>query len=106
MDELYSRLTESPFKLKTDFIQSSDATVSWIWLSSARDQSKILPTLNALARKEHYESIRFMVSGTAIKNKKLINQVLRIHVELNTKQVDDGIAVPCEEETNGRPVVF
>jgi hypothetical protein len=88
--ELFSGLKQSPFKLKDTVLQNSDTTVSWLWLTTAKDQGKNLPTLNALAREEHYEAICAKVAETALKNKKLSNVILRIHVELKAITVDDG----------------
>ena len=55
----------------------------------AKDQGKNLPTLNALAREEYYEAICAKVAETALKNKKLSNVILHIHVELKAITVDD-----------------
>jgi len=87
--ELFSGLKQSPFKQKDTVLQNSDITVSWLWLIMAKDQGKNLTTLNALAREEHYEAICAKVAETALKNKKLSNVILHIHVELKAITVDD-----------------
>ena len=88
--ELFSGLKQSPFRLKDTVLQNSDTTVNWLWLTTVKDQCKTLPTLNALAREEHYEALCAKVVETALKNKKLSNVILRIHVELKTITVDGG----------------
>lgn len=105
LTELYSGLKDYPFRLKDSFIQNADATVSWLWLTSAKDQSKNIPTLNALSREDHYDAIRARVRETAVKNKKLSNVVLRIHVELK-EQIEDnggglGGGLGCELDDEG-----
>jgi hypothetical protein len=102
--ELFSGLKESPFRLKDSFIQNADATVSWLWLTSSKDQSKTIPPLNALSRLDHYEALRTKVSETAVKNKKLANHVLRIHVELKEQVENDGGELSDDMEIYGRPV--
>jgi len=102
--ELYSGLKESPFRLKDSFIQKADATVSWLWLTSSKDQSKTIPPLNALSRLDHYEALRTKVSETVAKNKKLANHVLRIHVELKEQVDDDGGELSDEMAIYGRLV--
>jgi hypothetical protein len=106
--ELYSGLKDKPFRLKDSFIQNADATVGWLWLTTAKDQSKSLPTLNALAREDHYDAIRAKVAETAgTRNKKLANVILRIHIDLK-EQVEDNAAVDNGDENEGpgygRPV--
>jgi hypothetical protein len=80
IDSLLAGLTTSPFRLQREYVDANEATIDWLWLTSAKDQGKKLPTLNALVREEHYESIGRQIRESMVRNKKLSNQILRIHV--------------------------
>lgn len=110
LEELFSGLKEPPFRLKEAFLQNADATITWLWLTTRKDQCKSLPTLNALSREEHYEAIRDNVMETTAKSKKLSNVILRIHIELKERIGDNddesnGTESFSEEAPYARPVV-
>ena len=106
LNAIYSLLGKKTKQTK-EVIANSSIIFRWLWMSVAMSQRKALPRFKALDNEEHYEAIQQDIRGTARKNPKFDNMVLRIQVDIkvNSENEEDIIEPNDELSIRERSVV-
>jgi hypothetical protein len=101
LNAIYSLLAKKTKQTK-EVIANSSIIFQWLWMSVAMSQRKTLPRFKALDNEEHYQAIQQDIRGTARKNPRFDNMVLRIQVDIKVNSENEGDTIEPNDELSIR----